>query len=129
MLAMGSLLAGIGILLAGLLAVFVRHPRAPRWSKPEIVAMLAVVPVTVVLGVGCGYVLVGVYQLLHGAGELYELAALLGVALVVAGSISRVRRRLQAYSVASAPAGSSVDRAATPTPMIDGPPGPTPEGA
>jgi branched-subunit amino acid ABC-type transport system permease component len=129
MLAMGSLLVGVGILLAGLLAVFVRHPRAPRWSKPEIVAMLAVVPVTVVLGVGCGYVLVGVYQLLHGAGELYELAALLGVALVVAGSVSWVRRRLQAYSTASAPAGSRVDPAATPTPMIDGPPGPTSEAA
>ena len=129
MLAMGSLLVGVGILLAGLLTLFFRHPRAPRWSKPEMVAMLAVVPVTGVLGFGLGYVLAGAHRLLDGAGELYELAAPAGVALVVAALVFRVRRRLQANGAASAAAGASVDPAATPIPTIDGPPGPTPEAA
>jgi heme A synthase len=129
MLAMGSLLVGVGILLAGLLTLFFRHPRAPRWSKPEMVAMLAVVPATVVLGLGLGYVLVGAQRLLTGAGELYELAAPAGVALVVAGWVFHVRRRLQAYGAASAAAGSSVDPAATPKLMVEEPPRPTPEAA
>ena len=129
MLAMGSLLVGVGILLAGLLALFFRHPRAPRWTRPERVAMLAVVPVTGVLGFGLGYVLVGAQRLLTGAGEVYELAAPAGVALVVAGWIFYARRRLQAYGVASAAADLSVDPAATPKLTIEEPPGPTPEAA
>jgi heme A synthase len=129
MLAMGSLLVGLGILLAGLLTLFFRHPRAPRWSKPEMVAMLAVVPVTGVLGFGLGYVLVGAQRLLTGAGEVYELAAPAGVALVVAGWVLHVRRRLQAYGAASAAAGSSADPAATPELMVEEPPRPTPEAA
>jgi hypothetical protein len=129
MLAMGSLLVGVGILLAGLLALLFRHPRAPRWCGPEMVAMLAVVPVTVVLGLGFGYILVGVHRLLSGAGELYELAAPAGVALLVAGWVFRVRQGLRAYGAASAAAGAKVDPAATPTLMAGGPPGPTPEVA
>jgi heme A synthase len=129
MLTMGSLLVGVGILLAGLLALFFRHPRAPRWTRPEMVAMLAVVPVTGVLGFGLGYVLVGAHHLLNGAGELYELAAPAAVALLVAGWIFYARRRLQAYGVASAAADLSVDPAATPKPTIEEPPGPTPEAA
>jgi len=129
MLAMGSLLVGVGILLAGLLTLFFRHPRAPRWSRPEMVAMLAVVPVTGVLGFGLGYVLAGAHRLLNGAGELYELAAPAGVALVIAGGVFHVRRRLQAYSAASAAAGLSVDPAAPPKLMVEEPPGPTPEAA
>lgn len=129
MLAMGSLLVGLGILLAGLLTLFFRHPRAPRWSKPEMVAMLAVVPVTGVLGFGLGYVLVGAHRLLTGTGELYEVAAPAGVALVVAGWVFHVRKRLQAYGAASAAAGSCVDPGATPKLMIEEPPGPTPEAA
>src|SRR5688500_278015 len=127
MLAIGSLVVGVGILLASLLALFFRHPRAPRWSKPELVAMLAVVPVTAVLGLGFGYVLVGSYRLLNGAGGLHELGAPVSVALVVAGLIFRVRRRLQSYGTASAAAGLSVDPGATPPPTVEGPPGPTPE--
>ena len=91
--------------------------------------MLAVVPVTGVLGFGLGYVLVGAHRLLNGAGELYELAAPAGVALVVAGWIFYARRRLQAYGVASAAADLSVDPAATPKLTIEEPPGPTPEAA
>jgi hypothetical protein len=115
-MAKGSLLVGLGILLVCLLTLFFRHPRAPRWSKPELVAMLAVVPVTGVLGLGLGYVLVGTYQLLNGAGELRELGAPVSVALVIVGLVFHVRRRLRAYSAASAPAGSNVDSAAKPTP-------------
>jgi hypothetical protein len=48
---------------------------------------------------------------------------------VVAGWVFHVRRRLQAYSAASAAAGSSVDPAATPKLMVEEPPGPTPEAA
>ena len=129
MLAMGSLLVGVGILLAGLLALFFRHPRAPRWTRPEMVAMLAVVPVTSLLGLGFGYALVGVHRLLSGAGELYELAAPVGVALVVAGWVFRVRKGLRAYRLMSAPTDSSVDPAATPTVMAEGPPRGTPEAA
>ena len=129
MLAMGSLLVGVGILLAGLLALFFRHPRAPRWTRPEMVAMLAVVPVTGVLGFGFGYILVGAQRLLNGAGELYELAAPAGVALVVAGWALRVRRRLQAYGAASAAAGLSVDPDAPPKLTVEEPPGPAPEAA
>jgi heme A synthase len=129
MLAMGSLLVGVGILLAGLLAVFFRHPRAPRWTRPEMVAMLAVVPVTGVLGFGLGYVLVGAHRLLNGAGEPYEMGALVGVALVVAGWVFHVRRRLQAYGAASPPAGLSADPTATPKLKVEEPPGPTPEAA
>ena len=128
MLAMGSLLVGVGVLLASLLALLFRHPRAPRWTKPELVAMLAVVPVTAVLGLGFGYVLVGSYRLLNGTGgELHELGAPVSVALVVAGLVLHVRRRLQSYSTASAAAGLSVDPAATPPATVEGPPGPTPE--
>jgi hypothetical protein len=129
MLAMGSLLVGVGILLAGLLALFFRHPRAPRWTRPEMVAMLAVVPVTGVLGFGFGYILVGAQRLLSGAGELNELAAPVGLALAVAGWAFYVRRRLRAYGAASTPADPNVEPAAAPTPMIEEPPGPTPEAA
>ena len=125
MLAMGSLLVGVGILLVGLLALFFRHPRAPRWARPELVAMLAVVPVTGVLGLGFGYVLVGTLQLLKGAAELYELAALVAVALVVAGWIVHVRRGLRAYA-ASATADPDVAPAVRPALAADAPRGPRP---
>lgn len=91
--------------------------------------MLAVVPVTVVLGLGFGYVLVGSYQLLSGSGELYEMAAPAGGALVVAGVVLRVRRRLQGYGAPSGPAGVDVGPAAAPILMAEGPPGSTPTAA
>lgn len=125
MLAMGSVLVGVGILLAGLLAVLFRHPRAPRWSKPEIVAMLAVIPVTIVLGLGFGHVLVGSYRLLSGAGGPWELAAPAGGALAVGGLVSHVRKRLQAYAAA----GGNSERAAAPILVAEAPPPSTPEAA
>jgi hypothetical protein len=32
MLALGSCIAGIGLLVTGLLALLFRHPNAPRWT-------------------------------------------------------------------------------------------------
>ena len=54
MLAFGSYLAGLGILVAGGLALLFRQPNPPRWTQPEIVALLVCVPVTGVIGLGLG---------------------------------------------------------------------------
>ena len=56
MLAFGSYTApGLGILVAGGLALLFRQPNPPRWTQPEIVALLVCVPVTGVIGLGLGY--------------------------------------------------------------------------
>ena len=55
MLVIGSILVGAGALAVGLLALLFRHPRAPRWTEPELVAMLATIPVTAALGLGLVY--------------------------------------------------------------------------
>jgi hypothetical protein len=125
MLVTGSILVGGGALVASLLALFFRHPRAPRWTRPEAVAMLAALPVTGALGLGLGYLLAGGYRLLQGVGNAYELGAPLAAALVVAGSWSLlgIGRRLEAYGALGADAGSSADPAAPPTPMSEGSPG------
>lgn len=99
MLAIGSVLAGVGVLLMALLALLFRHPRAPRWTALELVAMLISVPVTCLIGFGLGYVATGGYRLLHGAGDAVELFAPLGVAAVVVPLIPPIRRRLKAYAV------------------------------
>jgi heme A synthase len=57
--ALGSCIAGAGLLMAGLLALLLRHPNAPRWTRPEIVAMLLCVPVTATIGFGLGYTTYG----------------------------------------------------------------------
>lgn len=103
MFAQGCGLVGAGILLTGLTMLLFRRPEPPRWTRPELVAMLVTVPLTAIIGLGLGYMLIGGYRLLHGAGELYELAAPFGVAFVVAGlwRLLGIRRRLQAYSAAS----------------------------
>jgi hypothetical protein len=64
--------------------------------------MLLVVPVTVTLGLGLGYVLVGAYQLLHGVGNPFELAALVVVALAAGAWWFVIIRRLRAYDAAQA---------------------------
>jgi hypothetical protein len=56
MLAMGSILADAGILLVGLLALLFQNPRAPRWTKPELVVFVTMVAVTGLIGFGLGYV-------------------------------------------------------------------------
>ena len=129
MLAMGSILVGVGILGAGLLTLLFRNPRAPRWTRPELVAMLAVIPVTGTLGLGFGYMLVGAYQLLYGRGELFELAVLLGVAIVVVAFLRVViGRRLRAYGAVGAPAVVAGDPSSELTVMAADPPRPQAPG-
>ena len=54
MMTMGSVIVGVGVLLVALPAL--HHPRAPRWTTPDLAAMLMSVPVTGLIG-GLGYVL------------------------------------------------------------------------
>jgi heme A synthase len=125
MLVMGSILVGIGALVVGLLALLFRHPRAPGWTKPEPVAMLALIPVTGMLGLGLGYILAGCYRLLQGAGDVYELGAPLAAAVAIAAlwQLSGIRGRLEAYDAASVGAGSGTDPAATAISLPVGAPG------
>jgi hypothetical protein len=125
MLVMGSIMVAAGALVASLLALLFRHPRAPRWTRSEVVAMVAAIPVTGVLGLGLGYVLAGGYRLLDGVGNVYELGAPLAVALVAAGlwRLLGIGRLLEAYGAISTSAGSSADPAGAPIPMREGSPG------
>jgi heme A synthase len=103
MLAAGSCIAGIGILISGLLALLFRHPNAPRWSRPEIVAMLFCVPVSATIGFGLGYTTYGLHQLIHGAGDPRELLVVAAVAIVLAVAWRglRIRQRLRDYAATS----------------------------
>jgi hypothetical protein len=83
MLALGSCIAGIGILVTGLLALLFRNPNAPRWTRPEIVPMLLCVPVTATTGLGLGYVAYGASRLVKGIGDPRELLVLAGVVIVL----------------------------------------------
>jgi hypothetical protein len=103
MLMVGSVLAGAGILLAGLLALLLRNPQAPRWTQAEAVALLATVPVAGMIGLGLGYMLFGISALLHGEGDVVRgLAALIGAPVVVAliWHVLGIRGRLRAYAAA-----------------------------
>jgi heme A synthase len=104
MLASGSFIAGVGLLLATLLALLFRHPNAPRWTRPEIVAMLIGVPLSGIICFGVGYVAYGLSQLAKGAGDPRELLVLAGVviALVVVWMGLGIRRRLRAYGLVTA---------------------------
>jgi hypothetical protein len=125
MLALGSILAGVGVLLVGLLALVFRNPRAPRWTRPEAVVFLTMVPVAGMIGFGFGYVLYGAGALLHGEGDLRELAALALVPVVVAliWHVFGVRGRLRAYAEASGAAAGAVPMpAVSPVAPTDQPP-------
>ena len=102
MLALGSCIAGVGILVTGLLALLFRNPNAPRWTRPEIVAMLVCVPVTATTGLGLGYAAYGMAQLVKGAGEPRELLVLAAVLIVLALAwrVFRIRQRLKDYAAA-----------------------------
>jgi hypothetical protein len=129
MLALGSIIAGIGILMAGLLALLFRNPDAPRWARPELVAMLACVPVTAIMGLGLGYTAYGVSQLVKGTGNPVELLVLVGVpiALAVAWRALGIRRRLQAYAAATGDISATAYLAAEPRLVIDETPPPPPK--
>ena len=104
MLALGSVLAGTGVLLVGLLALLFRNPRAPRWTRPEAVVFLTMVPVAGMIGIGFGLVLYGSSPLLRGEGDVRELAALALVPAVVAlfWHALGIRGRLRTYAEAIA---------------------------
>lgn len=104
MLAIGSVLAGAGVLLVGLLALLFQHPRAPRWTKPEVVVFLTVIPVTAMIGFGLGEVFSGILDVFRGQGDLPEAAALILVPVVVAliWYALGIGRRLRAYGEATA---------------------------
>ena len=129
LLALGSCIAGFGILVTGLLALLFRHPNAPRWTRPEIVAMLVCVPVTVTTGLGLGYTAYGLSQLVKGAGDPRELLVLLAV-LIVLTLVWRalgIRRRLKDYAAATGGISPSVYLTTEPTLAIDEEPPPRPK--
>jgi hypothetical protein len=128
MLAFGSCIAGFGILATGLLALLFRHPNAPRWTRPEIVAMLACVPVTATTGLGLGYAAYGMSRLVKGTGDPRELLVLAGVLIVLAlvWRALRIRRRLKDYAAATGGISPSVYLTTEPTLAIDETPPPKP---
>jgi heme A synthase len=101
-LAFGSCLAGLGILVTGLLALLFRNPDAPRWTRPEIVPMLVCVPVTALTGIGLGYIAFGLSRLVKGTGDSRELLVLAAmvIALALVWRALGIRRRLQGYAAA-----------------------------
>jgi hypothetical protein len=129
LLAFGSCIAGLGILVTGLLALLFRYPNAPRWTRPEIVVMLACVPVTAMTGIGLGYTAYGISQLVKGTGdpgELLVLAAVL-IGLALAWRALGIRRRLKNYAAASGGIAPSAYLATEPTLAIDETPPPPPQ--
>jgi hypothetical protein len=106
MLGFGSCIAGIGILMTGLLALLFRSPNAPRWTRPEIVAMLVCVPVTATTGLGLGYAAYGASRLVKGTGDPRELLVLVAavIVLVLVWRALGIRKRLRNYA---APGGGS----------------------
>lgn len=129
MLAFGSCIAGVGILVTALLALLFRDPNAPRWTRPEIVAMLMCVPVTVTTGVGLGYVAFGLFGLKDGAGDPRDLVVLAAVVLVLhlLWRALQIRRRLRAYALATSGTSPSVSLVTEPTLVVDEIPPPAPK--
>ena len=110
MLALGSCLAGSGILIAGLLALLFQHPNAPWWTRPQLVPMLMCIPVAGMIGIGLAYTAAGLWQLVvNGTGNLLELltlaAVVIGLALV--WRVLGIRRRLATYAAPQSAEGSA----------------------
>lgn len=127
MLASGSGITGVGLVIATLLALLFRHPNAPRWARPEIVAMLVGVPVAAIICVGFGSLAYGLLQLARGGGDPRELLVLAGavIALVVVWYGLGIRRRLQAYALGAAGTASNVHRLGEPRLTADDAPPPS----
>ena len=100
MLALGSCLTGSGILIAGLLALLFQHPNAPWWTRPELVAKLICIPLTLMIGVGLAFTAAGLWQLVTGTGDPLELVVLAAVVigLKVVWRVFGIRQRLNAYA-------------------------------
>jgi hypothetical protein len=123
MLALGSCIAGVGLLATGLLALLFRHPNAPKWTRPQIVAMLACVPVSVTTGVGLGYAAFGVAQVVEGTGDPRELLVLAGVliVLVMLWHGLRIGRRLKDYAAVTGDLSPRPNPATQPVLSVKGP--------
>ena len=128
-LAFGSCIAGFGILVIGMLALLFRNPNAPRWTRPEIVAMLVCVPVTAMTGLGLGYVAYGMSRLVKGTGDPRELLVLAGVLVVLTllWRVLRIRQRLKGYAIYAGGISPSLYGATEPTLVIDEEPPPQPK--
>jgi hypothetical protein len=127
-LAFGSCIAGLGILISGLLALLFRNPNAPRWTRPEIVPMLVCVPVTAITGLGLGYTAYGLSRLVKGTGDPSELLVLAAVAigLVVIWRALDIQRRLKDYAAASVISPGAV-LASAPKAVLEEEPPPRPQ--
>jgi hypothetical protein len=101
MLTGGSVALGTGVLLVGTLAVLLGHPRAPRWTRSEIVAYLSAVVVVCMIAFGAGHVAYGGFRVMTGDGDPRELLVPLAVAAIVVAIWYAVTRRLRTYAAAS----------------------------
>jgi hypothetical protein len=87
---MGSAMIAVGFVLVSLLAWLFRSSGTPHWVASDLSAMLLCIPVTGLIGLGAGYVFIG---LSHGLGVV-EVAALLGCAAVLVAVRWLIRRHL-----------------------------------
>jgi hypothetical protein len=129
MLAFGSCIAGLGILISGLLALLFRNPNAPRWTRPEIVPMLVCVPVTAITGIGLGYTAYGISRLVKGTGDARELLVLAAVVivLVLVWRALGIRQRLRDYAAAGGGISASASLVSAPGVVLDEEPPPRPK--
>ena len=86
----GSAMVALGLLGVSLLAWLFRSSRTPHWLGSDLAAMLLCIPVTGLMGLGGGYVFLG---LTHGIGVV-EVAALIGCAAVLLGVRWLIRRHM-----------------------------------
>jgi hypothetical protein len=86
----GSAMIAVGLVLVSLLAWLFRSPGTPGWLASDLAAMLLCIPVTGLIGLGAGYVFIG---LTHGLGVV-EVTALLGCAAVLVAVRWLIRRHL-----------------------------------
>lgn len=86
----GSAMVAVGLVAVSLLAWLFRAQRTPRWLGSDLAAMLLCIPVTGLIGLGGGYVFLG---LSHGLG-LVEVTALIGCAAVLLAVRWLMRRHL-----------------------------------
>ena len=102
MLTLGSVLVASSLLLTALTALLFRRPNPPRWTKPDLVAMLVGVPLTAIMALGLGYMGVGAYRL-SGVDALAQIVPSVVVAAVafVLWRRLNVRPRLRAYAAAN----------------------------
>jgi hypothetical protein len=86
-----------------MLAVLFCHPRAPRWTRPEIVPYLSTVAVVCVIAFGAGNVVYGGFRAMTGDGNPWELLVPLAVAAIVVAIwyAAGFTRRLRAYAAAN----------------------------